>query len=137
MNLFEFLGRVSLPLARSIHDCRIFHERVCTATALVCGLALSTTDCVRGVASTATDAQDGAAHSLYVSTDGWKGGDGTREHPFDLATALARGAAHPGDTVWVHEGTYTGAFVSELTGTAEAPIIVRPLPGDHVVLDSS
>ena len=41
----------------------------------------------------------------------------------------------PGTTVWMREGTYSGTFVSNLTGTAMNPIIVRAYPGERVVLD--
>jgi hypothetical protein len=123
-----------------IHGARVFVLSPGIATALACGLTLITIGCAREVSSAPPDAKtgSGATHSVYVATDGWKGGDGTKERPLDLATALsAGGMPHPGDTVWLRGGTYKGAFDSFLTGTAEAPIIVRPQAGEHVVIDSA
>jgi hypothetical protein len=42
----------------------------------------------------------------------------------------------PGDTVWLRGGTYRGTFISELRGTATAPIVVRPVEGEHARVDS-
>ena len=56
--------------------------------------------------------------------------------PWDLQTALNHPAAvHPGDTIWVRGGTYSGQFTSRLNGTAAAPIIVRQYPGERATLD--
>lgn len=41
----------------------------------------------------------------------------------------------PGDTVWLHGGRYTGTWVSTLTGTPSAPIVVRQYPGERATLD--
>lgn len=75
----------------------------------------------------------------YVAPDGSPKGKGTHNSPWDLATALAKGASgvevKPGDTIWLRGGRYTGNYVSTLTGKDNAPIIVRALPGERVVLD--
>ena len=75
----------------------------------------------------------------YVAPEGSPKGKGTQNSPWDLATALANGASgaevKPGDTIWLRGGRYTGNFVSTLTGKENAPIIVRALPGERVVLD--
>jgi hypothetical protein len=45
--------------------------------------------------------------------------------------------AQPGDTIWLRGGTYLGAFTSQLTGTAAAPIVVRGYPGERATLDAN
>src|SRR5579862_3787313 len=74
----------------------------------------------------------GSGRAWYVATTGTSTGDGTRAHPLDLATALSGASpARPGDTIWLTSGTYHGAFVSDLTGTKAAPILVRQAPGER------
>jgi hypothetical protein len=74
----------------------------------------------------------------FAAPDGTPGGDGSLAAPWDLATALASPAAlAPGSTLWLRGGTYAGAFTSTLTGTAEAPIVVRSYPGELAVLDGA
>jgi hypothetical protein len=81
---------------------------------------------------------DTAPSGVYASPAGWKGGDGSAERPLDLAGALAvNSPAKPGDTVWLRGGRYHGAFVSFLNGTADRPIVVRPYPGERVIIDSA
>jgi hypothetical protein len=76
--------------------------------------------------------------SIFVSPSARMDGDGTLGRPLDLETALsAKGPVRPGATVWLREGTYRGPFISELTGTGERPIAVRPYPGEHVIIDSA
>jgi hypothetical protein len=63
-------------------------------------------------------------------------GNGSATSPWSLGTALAQPAAlKPGDTIWLRGGAYQGIFISGLTGTAEAPIIVRQYPGERAILD--
>src|SRR5512140_3318197 len=65
-------------------------------------------------------------------------GTGTITNSWALQTALAQPAAvHPGDTIWLRGGTYTGIFTSYLTGTASLPIKVRQYPGERVTLDGN
>jgi len=72
---------------------------------------------------------------FHVSPSGTAQGDGSEAHPWDLSTALAHPAAvKPGDTLWLHGGTYKGAFVSELKGTKNAPIIVRQAPKERAII---
>ncbi|HKQ51567.1 MAG TPA: hypothetical protein VJT74_04305, partial [Pyrinomonadaceae bacterium] len=53
----------------------------------------------------------------YVSPDGSAKGRGTKDSPWDLASALAgRKEVKPGDTVWLKGGRYSGAFTSTLEG---------------------
>ncbi len=80
-----------------------------------------------------------AAAQWHVTVDGTAAGDGSRGAPWDLATALSHPAAvQPGDTIWLHEGSYPvqGELSSILTGTADAPIVVRAAAGEHVQLDT-
>lgn len=76
------------------------------------------------------------AGEWFVSPAGTPFALATRERPLDLATALSETSpARPGDTIWLLGGTYAGAFTSHLTGTADAPIVVRQAPGERAVLD--
>lgn len=91
------------------------------------------------VAKGPTAAPDGThpgAH--YAAPTGTPEGDGSRERPWDIATALAGGGGRiqPGDTLWLRGGRYVGHFQSTLTGTAAAPIIVRQYPGERATLDN-
>lgn len=73
---------------------------------------------------------------FFVSVDGNQTSDGSASNPWSLATALAQpGIVQPGDTIWVHGGTYKGPFDSKLTGTATAPIVLRQYGGERVVID--
>jgi hypothetical protein len=73
---------------------------------------------------------------FYVSPSGSPDGDGSEANPWDLATALAQpDAVTAGSTLWLRGGTYLGSFTSTLTGTADAPIIVRQYPGERATLD--
>ena len=75
----------------------------------------------------------------HVTVDGTAEGDGTEAAPWDLATALAHPkVVQPGDTIWLHGGTYpiVGNLNAALTGTAEAPIVVRAVVGERVTLDT-
>lgn len=75
----------------------------------------------------------------HVAVDGTSRGDGTEAQPWDLATALAHPkAVAPGDTIWLHGGTYAivGPYSATLSGTADAPIVVRAAIGERVTLDT-
>ena len=77
-----------------------------------------------------------AAAEFYVSPTAAVGGDGTIANPWTLATALTQpSAVQPGDTIWLRGGTYGGTFSSALTGTADAPIILRQYPGERATID--
>lgn len=83
--------------------------------------------------STITDV---AGNQWHVTTDGTSEGDGSIENPWDLATALAQPlSVQPGDTIWVHAGTYAGVFTSTLTGTASSPIVLRNYNNERVIID--
>lgn len=64
------------------------------------------------------------------STVGWASGTGATNCRWTLGVALNGGAGGntvaAGDTIKLTGGTYTGNFVSNLVGTAGAPIIIQP-----------
>ena len=73
---------------------------------------------------------------FHVASSGNSSGNGTVTNPWDLQTALNHPASvQPGDTIWLHEGTYAGGFTNELNGTASDPIVVRSAPGEWARLD--
>jgi hypothetical protein len=81
-------------------------------------------------------------NEYFVAPDGSANGDGSRERPWDLATALsAPKTVRPGDTIWLRAGRYgeggTRAVLrSRLLGNPGAPIVVRAWPGERVILDA-
>ncbi len=80
------------------------------------------------------------ATDFHVRPTGTPSGDGSDAAPWDLVTAL-RGpsAVRPGDSIWIHSGTYRGAapslFTSTLNGSAASPIIVRAARGERATID--
>ncbi|MEZ4271718.1 MAG: hypothetical protein R3C68_09890 [Myxococcota bacterium] len=79
---------------------------------------------------------------FFVAADGRPSGDGSRANPWDLRTALEHPrVVQPGDTIWLEGGTYNGysnasrGLVSYLQGSEEAPIVVRAVPNQRVVID--
>jgi hypothetical protein len=72
----------------------------------------------------------------HVTTTGSAKGNGSEEKPWDLATALTAAAVKPGDTVWIHAGTYRGGFVSRLKGRPDARVVVRGERGARVTIDT-
>lgn len=101
------------------------------------------------VALSSTIAVPNAASTYYVAPNGLSSNDGSLARPLDLVTALSsQGPVRPGDTVWLRGGVYRRTaspdshgdlftFVSTLTGTAAAPIIVRQYPGERATLDGN
>ena len=77
--------------------------------------------------------------SFHVTVTGNSSGDGSISSSWDLATALSGGNSNikPGDTVYIHGGTYNGVFTSNLYGTQAAPIVVRPWHNDEVIIDGN
>lgn len=80
-----------------------------------------------------------SAAEFFVSPTGTSSleeGTGSRRRPWSLAAALAHPpAVRPGDTIWLEGGSYVGTYLARLTGTREAPIVVRALPGERVTVD--
>ena len=78
-----------------------------------------------------------AAAEFHVSPKGSPKGNGTLAEPWDLGTALvATSSVQPGDTVWLHAGTYRGGFESKLAGKPGNPVVVRGVPGERVTIDT-
>lgn len=96
------------------------------------------------------------AHSWHVRPSNNKqgtrpGGNGTETKAWDLQTAFAnrQKLIKPGDTIWVHSGSYWGywdsvdagsrkilspqMYVSQLVGTVHKPIVVKAYPGEQPV----
>jgi hypothetical protein len=73
---------------------------------------------------------------FFVSPSGSADGTGDVGNPWSLAFALSQPAAvKSGDTIWLRGGIYEGSFVSVLTGSPDAPIIVRQYLGERATLD--
>jgi hypothetical protein len=69
------------------------------------------------------------AGNLYVSMDGDNGGPGTLAAPF-RAIEHALGLLGPGDTLFIRAGEYHEEIVmSNMAGTAEAPVVITYFPG--------
>jgi hypothetical protein len=93
--------------------------------------------CQKSAAPT-TPLPPGTHAGYYVSPNGSATGDGSSERPWDLASVLAKSTpVLPGDTIWLRGGTYTGTFISRLTGTASSPIIVRQYPGERATINGT
>jgi len=85
-------------------------------------------------------AQISLAGQWYVSPDGKSSNPGTREAPWDIASALdGQKKVAPGDTIILLEGTYrrrpNELYEIRLAGTEEAPIHIRPEQGKRVRID--
>ena len=75
---------------------------------------------------------------IFASPNGKADGAGTEDDPLDLQTALLNNnIVQDGDTLWLMEGTYKGTFTSELRGSENNPVKVKPYPGKHVVIDTT
>lgn len=108
------------------------------ALALAAGAVMAVTFVVvAGGGQPASASAGPTGRQFHVSPAGAAGGDGSAEHPLSLTEALsAQSPVLPGDTLWLHGGTYHGPFVSELRGTEGAPILVRQAPGERATIDS-
>lgn len=85
-------------------------------------------------------------HNFYISANGSNMWGGTREHPFAtferaqmaVRNVLLRKGSGYGVTVWVFGGTYcftkTFSLDSLDSGTENAPVIYRSMPGEKVYL---
>jgi hypothetical protein len=72
-----------------------------------------------------------------VAPSGSSNATGRIDQPWSLAFALggAGGRILPGDTVWLHGGIYSGAFVETAAGVQGKPILFRNYPGDRAIID--
>jgi len=82
------------------------------------------------------------ASNYFVSTTGSPSGNGSITNTWDINTAFNHPAAvQPGDTIWIRAGIYeanTPAYCiglkPTLSGSSNAPVIVRGLPGEFAIL---
>ncbi|MDF1879892.1 hypothetical protein JHD50_01020 [Sulfurimonas sp. MAG313] len=75
---------------------------------------------------------------IFASPQGNANAAGTEQDPLDLATALLNNdKVQDGNTLWLMEGTYKGTFTSELRGSENNPIKVKPYPGKYVRIDTT
>jgi hypothetical protein len=81
--------------------------------------------------------QTSTGKEFHVTPDGRPGNDGKKSRPLDLATAISsQSPVKPGDTIWLHGGTYRGAFRASLAGTATQPIRLRQYTGERAIIDN-
>ncbi|MEM7288471.1 MAG: hypothetical protein AAF480_19165 [Actinomycetota bacterium] len=65
-------------------------------------------------------------------------GAGTLADPASLSATLESRSIAPGTTIWLRGGVYEeGPFDSNSDGTSAEPIVVRPYPGEHAVIDGN
>jgi hypothetical protein len=77
-----------------------------------------------------------AGKSYHIRTNGSSSGTGSSSSAWTLAYGLSHPSVlKPGDTLWVHGGTYTGRFKSYLNGTSSLPIVVRQYPGERAIIN--
>ncbi len=77
-----------------------------------------------------------SAADFYVTPNGTLSGNGSTGSPWNLTKAFSHpSSVHPGDTIWLRGGTYTGHWSSVLRGEPGKPIIVRQYPGERVTFD--
>jgi len=79
----------------------------------------------------------GQGQEFYVAPNGSPSGDGTRERPWDLNTALSGRKVPPGSTIWLRGGTYVGVFKSTLSGTESALITVRGYADERAIISDN
>jgi len=86
------------------------------------------------------------AKLIYVAPKGTSTGDGTRNKPLDIFTALSeRSPARPGDTIILMGGTYEGKMAGSsrvpfelgVSGTAGSPVRIIPAPGESAHLNGT
>ncbi len=91
-----------------------------------------------GYSTDTTFATPVSVGNWHVTTTGSASANGSEANPWNLQAVLSgRPEIKPGDTIWVHGGTYTGTFTSYLNGTNGSPIIVRAIDGERVTIDSA
>jgi hypothetical protein len=76
----------------------------------------------------------------FVSPSGCPSGDGSWECPWDLRIAVSEASkAAPGDTIYLRGGTYVPPdrryFYSKIAGSPRRPVVIRPYPGERVIID--
>ena len=61
-------------------------------------------------------------------------GDGSRDRPWQTIDAAVK-RLKPGDTLYLHGGTYFETVTLAVQGTAQAPITIRSAPGELAIVD--
>jgi hypothetical protein len=82
------------------------------------------------------------ASNYFVSTTGSPSGDGSITNTLDINTALSQTSpVKPGDTLWIRAGIYEAntpeyclGLKPTLSGSSNAPVIVRGFPGERAIL---
>ncbi|WP_144268179.1 carbohydrate-binding protein [Demequina sp. NBRC 110055] len=101
--------------------------------------ALESTDPVDVPVTITVDSFGEPGQSIWVAPDATSDGDGTRQRPVDIHTAVA--FAQAGQQIVLMDGTYTPdrAIVADRghDGTEDAPIVLMSEPGSRAVLDLS
>jgi len=106
-----------------------YHYRVTSVDAS--GYSVTSSD------QTFTTLDDHDGNEWHVTTTGSSSGDGSIDNPWDLGTVMAQPiSVQPGDTIWIHGGTYNGLFTSEIDGTPTRPIIIRNYNNERAIIDS-
>jgi hypothetical protein len=79
----------------------------------------------------------GTHSGYFVAPNGSSSADGSKDHPWDFATALqgTNGKLQPGDTVWIRGGQYKGVYKSTTSGAAGNPVVFRQYPSERATLD--
>jgi hypothetical protein len=79
----------------------------------------------------------GSHAGWHVAPSGSSSNAGSASQPWSLDYALngASGQIQPGDTVWLHGGTYRGAFRPSVAGAPGNPVVIRQYPGERATID--
>ncbi|MBT8266669.1 MAG: right-handed parallel beta-helix repeat-containing protein [Bacteroidia bacterium] len=76
----------------------------------------------------------------HSTTPGMPSGNGSLQKPWDLQTALDQlsNTVDGGDTIWLHEGVYSGRYISSLgSSNARKKIVVDAYQNQKVVLNGN
>ena len=109
----------------------MLHSRLAGMTAMLVVLLVGAHFVAPGKATFAEQQQ------FYVAPNGSAAGDGSRERPWDLSSALSARSIPPGSTIWMRGGTYVGVFTSGLKGTEQAPITIRSYGREWAIISDN
>src|SRR5512140_1279644 len=83
----------------------------------------------------ASDRPLAAGPAYYVDPmHGEAAGDGSAKKPWRTIEAAVK-HLRPGDTLYLHGGTYFESVTIALMGTGEAPVTIRSAPGELAIID--
>jgi hypothetical protein len=82
----------------------------------------------------ASDRPAAAGTVLHVDPKGDAAGDGSAKRPWKTIEAAVK-KLRPGDTLYLHGGTYFESVTIAAAGTAKAPITIRSAPGELAIVD--